>query len=70
MARQFVGGVNGDANVIMRVIGSLAYTIIHFSYLLIIIYALTLASIYWVCAAEVWSLETRAWGIGIAIIGN
>jgi hypothetical protein len=54
----------------MRVTGSPAHMVIAFSYLLIIIYALTLAPICWVYAAEVWSLETRAWGMGIAAIGN
>lgn len=54
----------------MRVTGSAAHTVIAFSYLLIIVYALTLAPICWVYAAEVWSLETRAWGMGIAAIGN
>lgn len=54
----------------MRVEGAPAHTVIAFSYLLIIIYALTLAPICWVYAAEVWSLETRAWGMGIAAIGN
>lgn len=50
----------------MLVRGAPANTVIAFSYLLIIIYALTLAPICWVYAAEVWSLETRAWGMGIA----
>jgi hypothetical protein len=54
----------------MQVTGSPAYTVIAFSYLLIIIYALTLAPICWVYAAEVWSLETRASGMGISAIGN
>jgi MFS family permease len=63
-------GVAGDANVVMRVTGPPAHTVIAFSYLLIITYALTLAPICWVYAAEVWSLETRAWGMGIAAIGN
>jgi MFS family permease len=63
-------GVAGDANVVMRVTGAPAHTVIAFSYLLIITYALTLAPICWVYAAEVWSLETRAWGMGIAAIGN
>ncbi|KAI4614977.1 uncharacterized protein J4E92_007196 [Alternaria infectoria] len=63
-------GVGGDANVVMMVTGSPAYTVIAFSYLLIIFYALTLAPICWVYAAEVWSLETRASGMGIAAIGN
>ena len=64
------GGVNGDANVVMLVHGSPAYTVIAFCYLLIIFYALTLAPICWVYAAEVWSLETRASGMGISAIGN
>src|SRR5262245_19151719 len=63
-------GVANNANVVMRVTGSRAHTVIAFSYLLIILYALTLAPICWVYAAEVWSLETRAWGMGIAAIGN
>ncbi|EFQ87359.1 hypothetical protein CFE70_002159 [Pyrenophora teres f. teres 0-1] len=64
------GGVNGDANVVMLVHGSPAYTVIAFCYLLIIFYALTLAPICWVYAAEVWSLETRASGMGISATGN
>jgi len=56
--------------VVMKVTGSPAHTVIAFSYLLIITYALTLAPICWVYAAEVWSLETRAVGMGIAAIGN
>ncbi|RMZ69161.1 sugar transporter [Pyrenophora seminiperda CCB06] len=63
-------GVNGDANVVMLVHGSPAYTVIAFCYLLIIVYALTLAPICWVYAAEVWSLETRASGMGISATGN
>lgn len=57
------GGVGGDLNVLIRVTGSKANTVIAFSYLLIIIYALTLAPVCWVYAAEVWSLETRATGM-------
>jgi MFS family permease len=64
------GGVNGDANVLIKVTGSPAYTVIAFSYLLIIVYALTLAPVCWIYAAEVWSLETRATGMGISAIGN
>ena len=63
-------GVGGDKNVVMLVRGAPANAIIAFSYMLIIIYALTLAPICWVYAAEVWSLETRAWGMGISAIGN
>jgi len=61
-------GVGGDKNVVMLVRGAPANAIIAFSYLLIIIYALTLAPICWVYAAEVWSLETRAWGMGISYV--
>lgn len=56
-------GVDGDLNVVIRVTGSKAHTVIAFSYLLIIAYALTLAPVAWVYAAEVWSLETRATGM-------
>ncbi|KAF2759950.1 general substrate transporter [Pseudovirgaria hyperparasitica] len=63
-------GVNNDKNVLMRVIGSPAHGVIAFSYLMIIIYSLTLAPVCWVYAAEVWSLETRATGMGISATGN
>jgi hypothetical protein len=49
----------------MRVEGPPAHTVIAFSYLLIIIYALTLAPVCWIYAAEVWSLETRAWSCSV-----
>lgn len=64
------GGVNGNLNVIIRVTGSPSYVVIAFSYLLIIIYALTLAPVAWVYAAEIWSLETRATGMALASIAN
>lgn len=64
------GGVNGNPNVLIEVSGSKANTVIAFSYLLIIVYALTLAPVAWVYAAEVWSLETRATGMGISALGN
>lgn len=64
------GGVQGNANVLIQVSGSPAYTVIAFSYLLVIVYALTLAPIAWVYAAEVWSLETRAYGMSVAALGN
>lgn len=57
------GGVDGNLNVLIRVTGPKAHTVIAFSYLLIIVYALTLAPVAWVYAAEVWSLETRAVGM-------
>lgn len=64
------GGVGGNPNVLIKVEGSKANTVIAFSYLLIIVYALTLAPVAWVYAAEVWSLETRATGMGISALGN
>ena len=64
------GGVGGNPNVIIQVTGNKANTVIAFCYLLIIIYALTLAPVAWIYAAEVWSLETRAAGMGISALGN
>jgi len=64
------GGVGGNPNVLIKVSGAKANTVIAFSYLLIICYALTLAPVAWVYAAEVWSLETRATGMGISALGN
>ncbi|KAH7023138.1 general substrate transporter [Ilyonectria destructans] len=64
------GGVDGNANVGIRVTGSPAYTVIAFSYLLIIIYALTLATVAWIYAAEVWSTGTRATGMALAAEAN
>lgn len=64
------GGVGGNPNVVIKVTGASANTVIAFCYLLIIIYALTLAPVCWIYAAEVWSLETRATGMGIAALGN
>lgn len=63
-------GVGGNANVVIRVTGSSSYTVIAFCYLLIITYALTLAPVAWVYAAEVWSLGTRATGMGVSSLGN
>jgi hypothetical protein len=59
-------GVGGNKNFIIAVSGSLAYTVIAFSYMLIIVYALTLAPVAWVYAAEGCSLETRATGMSLA----
>jgi hypothetical protein len=65
------GGVDGNLNVLITLgAGPASHTVIAFSYLLIIIYALTLAPVAWVYAAEVWSLETRAYGMAIASIAN
>lgn len=64
-------GLDGNLNVVITLgKGSASNTVIAFSYLLIIIYALTLAPVAWVYAAEVWSLETRAYGMAIASIAN
>lgn len=64
------GGVEGDRNVPIELTGSPANAVIAFSYMLIIVYAMTLAPVCWIYAAEVWSLETRAVGMSIAAIGN
>ncbi|PKS10609.1 hypothetical protein jhhlp_002363 [Lomentospora prolificans] len=63
-------GVDGNANVVIRVTGPPAHTVIAFSYLLIIVYALTLAPVAWIYAAEVWSLQTRATGMSMAATAN
>lgn len=63
-------GIDGNPNVVIRVTGSPACTVIAFSYLLIIVYALTLAPVAWIYAAEVWSLETRAIGMSLAAVAN
>ncbi len=64
------GGVGGNANVTFKVSGPASHTVIAFSYLLIIIYALTLAPVAWIYAAEVWSLGTRATGMSLAAVAN
>jgi len=63
-------GLNGNLSVKIQVSGSPAYTVIAFSYLLVLVYSLTLAPIAWVYAAEVWSLETRATGMALASVAN
>src|ERR1700761_5268684 len=50
--------------------GAAANAVIAFSFLLIIVYALTLAPVAWVYAAEVWSLGTRAHGMALASLAN
>ena len=67
-----VDSVNDDQNIKVTVINApnAAHTVIAFSYLLIIVYALTLAPVAWVYASEVWSLETRAFGMSLASIAN
>jgi hypothetical protein len=64
------GGVEGNANVVIQVTGAPSHVVIAFSYLLIIVYALTLAPVAWVYASEVWSLETRGQGMALAALGN
>ncbi|KAI2635272.1 general substrate transporter [Xylaria nigripes] len=64
------GGVGGNANVTFKVSGQASHTVIAFSYLLIIIYALTLAPGAWVYAAEIWSLGTRATGMSLSAVAN
>ncbi|ETS80906.1 hypothetical protein PFICI_08435 [Pestalotiopsis fici W106-1] len=64
-------GVDGNPNVIFAVTsGAPANTVIVFSYLLIVVYALTLAPVCWIYAAEVWSLGTRATGMSLAALSN
>lgn len=64
-------GVNGNANIVISVTpGAPANTVIVFSYLLIVAYALTLAPVCWIYAAEVWSLGTRATGMSLAALSN
>jgi sugar transport protein len=50
--------------------GPAANAAITFSFLLIVVYALTLAPVAWVYASEVWSLGTRAHGMAIASLAN
>lgn len=64
------GGVGGNPNIPIQLTGGKANAVIAFSYLLIIVYALTLAPVCWIYAAEVWSLETRAVGMSIASLGE
>ena len=64
------GSIGNNDNVTFATKGSPAYTVIAFCYLLVLVYSLTLAPIAWVYAAEVWSLETRANGMGFATIAN
>ncbi|TKA60946.1 hypothetical protein B0A49_09952 [Cryomyces minteri] len=63
-------GLNGNLSVRIQVSGAPAHTVIAFCYLLVIVYALTLAPVAWVYAAEVWSLETRASGMALASVAN
>ncbi|EON98847.1 putative sugar transporter-like protein [Phaeoacremonium minimum UCRPA7] len=67
------GGVGDppNANIVIAVDkGAPANTVIVFSYLLIVVYALTLAPVCWIYAAEVWSLGTRATGMSMAAMSN
>ena len=63
-------GLRGNLSVKVQVTGSPSYTVIAFCYILVLVYALTLAPIAWVYAAEVWSLETRATGMALASVAN
>ena len=67
------GGVGNPPNANIRISvnpGAPANTVIVFSYLLIVVYALTLAPVCWIYAAEVWSLGTRATGMSLAALSN
>lgn len=71
--RDVPGGVGDppNANIVIAVTsGAPANTVIVFSYLLIVVYALTLAPVCWIYAAEVWSLGTRATGMSMAALSN
>ena len=60
-----------NANIVISVTpGAPANAVITFSYLLIVVYALTLAPVCWIYAAEVWSLGTRATGMSMAALSN
>ncbi|KAH6616185.1 general substrate transporter [Chaetomium sp. MPI-SDFR-AT-0129] len=60
-----------NANIVISVDhGAPANTVITFSYLLIVVYSLTLAPVCWIYAAEVWSLGTRATGMSLAALSN
>lgn len=63
-------GDSYNKSVKVQVTGSPAFTVIAFCYILVLVYALTLAPVAWVYAAEVWSLETRATGMALASIAN
>jgi hypothetical protein len=68
---QVPGGVDNNPNITFSVNpGAPANTVIVFSYLLIVVYALTLAPVCWIYAAEVWSLGTRATGMSLAAMSN
>ncbi|KAF2667367.1 general substrate transporter [Microthyrium microscopicum] len=65
------GGVDGNLNVVIALHpGGASRTVIAFCYMLIIVYALTLAPVAWVYASEVWSLETRGQGMALASLAN
>ncbi|ROV89290.1 hypothetical protein VSDG_09102 [Cytospora chrysosperma] len=69
--RNVPGGVDGNPNINFEVVGrNPSNTVITFSYLLIVVYAITLAPMCWIYAAEVWSLGTRATGMGLASLSN
>ena len=68
--RDVPGGVGDNHNVVIEVTGGPAVGVITFSYLLIVVYALTLAPVAWIYAAEVWSLGTRATGMSLAAVAN
>ena len=68
--RDVPGGVGDNHNVVIEVTGGPAAGVITFSYLLIVVYALTLAPVAWIYAAEVWSLGTRATGMSMAAVAN
>ena len=63
-------GVAGNLNVIATITGPPSRVVIVASYLLIVVYYFTLATVTWVYCAEVWSLGTRATRMGLTAVGN
>lgn len=63
-------GLDGNLSVKVSVSGAASHTVIAFAYLMMILFALTLAPVCWVYSAEVWSLETRAVGMSMAVVAN
>lgn len=64
------GSIAGNDNIVISISGAGSHVVIAFSYMLVAIYATTLAPVAWVYAAEVWSLETRATGMSLAAVAN
>jgi len=66
----YVDSVAGNPNVKVQVSGQASRVVIAFSYILICIYALTIAPGAWVYAGEAFSLATRGKGMALAACAN